>query len=203
MDWNTFLDAAIPQTVSCLIGVLAALLGTHSTAKAQRAHQASLEGKALSDKRTLAGHRAMLAVEAQRNLAEALHNLVKNQQNVTQWTIIRVNKESVPRIILGEIEFLITSANNKNILPRLIGYQQNCDQLFDSLKNFADIRRDYEQAQLTSSPLINMYNNELQGTAKSIIAMFNKILTDASSVQETIAQGLKEHIPGFKPIYKI
>ena len=151
MDWNTFLDAAIPQTVSCLIGVLAALLGTHSTAKAQRAHQASLEGKALSDKRTLAGHRAMLAVEAQRNLAEALHNLVKNQQNVTQWTIIRVNKESVPRIILGEIEFLITSANNKNILPRLIGYQQNCDQLFDSLKNFADIRRDYEQA-LTFSP---------------------------------------------------
>jgi len=190
------------QTLVALIGVLAALIGTRVLEKEQRKHHLREETRNLNERRLASGHRAMLAVEAQRNFAQRLYDLVKDEPEFVKWPAISVDLGSLPKVDVGELEFLIVGAENKNILPMLLGYQQNADQLQLSLANFGTARQKLEIEHIIESPLKQVYEDELRCIGESLRRTFDNLLSGYSEVQSALHTGLVQVLPGFSPIFQ-
>lgn len=201
-DWIDGKDL-ITQSTSALIGVLAAIWGTWRLEKMQRKQTDVKENNQLLDQRTQAGHKAMLAIDSQRELANKLHAFIKDEPDHEKWKIVRVNCENLPRINVEELQFLITEACNKNIIPCAIGCQQNFNQLITMLDSFSTTRMEMDIAHLKCSSLIMVYRNELRRIAESITGCFSKLFCKYDDLQAMLVKGLQQQIPNFKPIFKI
>ena len=201
-DWIDGKDL-ITQSISALIGVIAALWGTWRLESMQRKQTDDKDNHQLLEQRTQAGHKAMLAIDSQRDLARTLHAFIKDEPDHEKWKIVRANCDNLPRINLEELQFLITEACNKNIIPCAIGYQQNFNQLITMLDSFSVTRREMEIAQRKCSPLVLVYRDELRGIAESITGCFSKLFGKYDDLQAMLVKGLQQQIPDFKPIFKI
>ena len=193
----------VTQSTSALIGVIAALWGTWRLENMQRKQTDAKDNLQLLEQRTQAGHKAMLAIDSQRDLARTLHAFIKDEPDHEKWKIVRANCDNLPRINVEELQFLITEACNKNIIPCAIGYQQNFNQLITMLDSFSATRRELEIAQRKCSPLVLVYRDELRGIAESITGCFSKLFGKYDDLQAMLVKGLQQQIPDFKPIFKI
>ena len=203
IDWAYFLKEFFPACAATIVGVVVAVLGTYSLSQRERAYFKRKEALDIQERRRLVGHRSMLAMELQRCLAQEFFDRNKFESDPKKWKVFGVNRQSIPTINAGELEFLFTSAQNKNILPKLLMQQQNFDQLVDSVSNFAAVRRELETALLTGSSLQGMYQEELRDISGSILAMITTILGGYREAQTMLQTGLQESVPDFIPIYKV
>ena len=193
VHWIESLSACI----AAIVGAVTGIAGSYILAKHERDYFKRKEFLDTQERRRLAGHRAMLAIESQRCLVKKLFDLNNSELDPRKWAVFVVNRQSIPVISAGELEFLITMAENKNILPKLIMQQQNFDQLVDSVGNFAAIRRELEAALLTGSSLpAMMHQEELNHIAKSILAMFKTILGGYNETQTML-------LPGFLSLLRL
>lgn len=193
----------ISQSAAAIIGVVAALIGTYAMERARDKRELRKDAAALNDKQNRIAHRVMFALEAQRVFAQAMRDMTGKHSDPLQWAAVRFNRQSVPTIDLGELDFLFTQAQNQNILPKLLSQQQNFDQLIDSLAHLADARRDYESALLTASPLKGMYKNEVDGISKSLLLMLDQILSGYGLAQTVLLGGIRDTLKDFVPIFRV
>lgn len=194
----------VSASIGGLVGALAATFGMLFLEK----RRDCIECRKQLEQRIQAGHRTMLAVEAQRTflkvLKETRQRLLGDSTKIEDIPSIDTKWDAIPAIPVDELYFLVGSAKNKNILPALIALQQRFDHLLMTIASCSDERRNLHFAMMTgNASQIKAIAINLKETNESVIEGLGTIFAQYENTQALLETGLKEAIKNFDPIYKV